>query len=65
MSGVRSARSSTAKRVHCAGSDITPVLPERGSVDLASEDRANRLTGVETYAIDPDMQMHCEATPLP
>ncbi|HEY9214338.1 MAG TPA: SDR family NAD(P)-dependent oxidoreductase [Ancylobacter sp.] len=40
--------------VYCADSDITPVLPEGGSVDLGSEDRANRLTGVEAYAIDPD-----------
>lgn len=40
--------------VYCADSDITPVLPEGGSVDLGSEDRVNRLTGVEAYAIDPD-----------
>lgn len=40
--------------VYCADSDITPVIPKGGSVDLGSEDRANRLTGVEAYAIDPD-----------
>lgn len=40
--------------VFCADSDITPVLPKSGSVDLASDDRLNRLTGVEAYAIDPD-----------
>jgi len=40
--------------VYCADSDITPVLPKGGSVDLGSEDRSNRLTGVEAYAIDPD-----------
>lgn len=39
--------------VYCADCDITPVLPESGSADLASEDRANRPTGVEAYAIDP------------
>jgi hypothetical protein len=39
--------------VYCADSDITPVLPEGGSVVLGSEDRANRLTGVEADAIDP------------
>ncbi|MDZ5454372.1 SDR family NAD(P)-dependent oxidoreductase [Labrys sedimenti] len=40
--------------VYCADSDITPVLPEGDAVNLGSEDRANRLTGVEAYAIDPD-----------
>jgi NAD(P)-dependent dehydrogenase (short-subunit alcohol dehydrogenase family) len=39
--------------VFCADSDITPVLPEGGSRDL-SEDRTNRGTGVEAYAVDPD-----------
>lgn len=39
--------------VYCADSDITPVLPKSGSIDLATDDRANRLTGVEAYAIDP------------
>jgi NAD(P)-dependent dehydrogenase (short-subunit alcohol dehydrogenase family) len=39
--------------VYCADSDITPVLPEGGSSDL-TEDRTNRGTGVEAYAIDPD-----------
>ena len=39
--------------VYCADSDITPVLPKSGSVDLATDDRLNRLTGVEAYAIDP------------
>jgi NAD(P)-dependent dehydrogenase (short-subunit alcohol dehydrogenase family) len=38
--------------VFCADSDITPVLPEGGSRDL-TEDRANRGTGVEAYAVDP------------
>lgn len=41
--------------VFCADSDITPVLPKSGTVDLASDDRLNRLTGVEAYAIDPDV----------
>lgn len=40
--------------VFCADSDITPVLPEAGSVDLATDDRINRGTGVQAYAIDPD-----------
>ena len=40
--------------VFCADSEITPVLPKSGAVDLASDDRLNRLTGVEAYAIDPD-----------
>lgn len=40
--------------VFCADSDITPVLPVGGSPDLATEDRANRGTGVQAYAIDPD-----------
>jgi NAD(P)-dependent dehydrogenase (short-subunit alcohol dehydrogenase family) len=39
--------------VYCADSDITPVLPASGSVDLGTEDRSKRLTGVEAYAIDP------------
>jgi NAD(P)-dependent dehydrogenase (short-subunit alcohol dehydrogenase family) len=39
--------------VFCADSDITPVLPEGGTRDL-TEDRTNRGTGVEAYAIDPD-----------
>lgn len=39
--------------VFCADSDITPVLPAGGSSDL-TEDRANRGTGVEAYAVDPD-----------
>ncbi len=40
--------------VYCADSDVIPVLPQGGSVNLGSEDRANRLTGVEAYAIDLD-----------
>ena len=40
--------------VFCADSDITPVLPEGGSPDLATEDRSTRGTGVQAYAIDPD-----------
>jgi len=40
--------------VFCADSDITPVLSESGSPDLATEDRTNRGTGVQAYAIDPD-----------
>jgi NAD(P)-dependent dehydrogenase (short-subunit alcohol dehydrogenase family) len=39
--------------VYCADCDITPVLPKGGDVDLATEDRSRRLTGVEAYAIDP------------
>jgi len=39
--------------VFCADSDITPVLAEGGSSDL-TEDRANRGTGVQAYAIDPE-----------
>ncbi|WP_234050511.1 MULTISPECIES: hypothetical protein [unclassified Xanthobacter] len=39
--------------VFCADSDITPVLPEGGTRDL-TEDRTNRGTGVEAFAIDPD-----------
>jgi NAD(P)-dependent dehydrogenase (short-subunit alcohol dehydrogenase family) len=38
--------------VFCADSDITPVLPEGGSFDL-TEDRTNRGTGVQAYAVDP------------
>jgi NAD(P)-dependent dehydrogenase (short-subunit alcohol dehydrogenase family) len=38
--------------VYCADSDITPVLPEGGSFAL-TEDRANRGTGVQVYAVDP------------
>jgi NAD(P)-dependent dehydrogenase (short-subunit alcohol dehydrogenase family) len=38
--------------VYCADSDITPVLPEGGSFTL-TEDRANRGTGVQAYAVDP------------
>ncbi|MFC3674455.1 SDR family NAD(P)-dependent oxidoreductase [Ferrovibrio xuzhouensis] len=37
--------------VYCADSDITPVLPEGGSFAL-TEDRANRGTGVQAYAVD-------------
>lgn len=40
--------------VFCADSDITPVLPEGGSPDLATEDRSGRGTGVQAYAIDPE-----------
>ncbi|MGS0891009.1 SDR family NAD(P)-dependent oxidoreductase [Burkholderia stagnalis] len=40
--------------VFCADSDIAPVLPEGGSVELATDDRINRGTGVQAYAIDPD-----------
>lgn len=40
--------------VYCADSDITPVLPKSGAVDLDTEDRVTRLTGVEAYAIDGD-----------
>ncbi|WP_202034351.1 hypothetical protein [Ewingella americana] len=40
--------------VYCADSDITPVLPDGGSVDLDGEDRSKRQVGVETYAIDPN-----------
>ncbi|CCB63410.1 MULTISPECIES: SDR family NAD(P)-dependent oxidoreductase [unclassified Hyphomicrobium] len=39
--------------VFCADSDITPILPEGGSSDL-TEDRANRGTGVQAYAVNPD-----------
>lgn len=39
--------------VYCADSDITLVLPEGDAVNLGTEDRSNRLTGVEAYAIDP------------
>lgn len=39
--------------VYCADCDITPVLPKIDPVDVSTEDRANRLTGVEAYAIDP------------
>lgn len=39
--------------VYCADSDITPVLPKSVAVDLATDDRLKRLTGVEAYAIDP------------
>lgn len=39
--------------VYCADSDITPVLPEGGSFAL-TEDRANRGTGVQAYAVDPE-----------
>lgn len=38
--------------VFCADSDITPVLPQGNGVDLSTEDRSRRLTGVEAYAID-------------
>ena len=38
--------------VYCADSDITPLLPEGGSFAL-TEDRANRGTGVQAYAVDP------------
>ncbi|AXS40102.1 SDR family NAD(P)-dependent oxidoreductase [Breoghania sp. L-A4] len=40
--------------VYCADSDITPMIPKGGSVDLGTEDRSKRLIGVEAYAIDPD-----------
>jgi NAD(P)-dependent dehydrogenase (short-subunit alcohol dehydrogenase family) len=40
--------------VFCADSDVTPVLPEGGSLDLSTEDRASRGTGVHAYAIDSD-----------
>lgn len=39
--------------VFCADSDITPVLAEGASPDLATEDRSRRGTGVQAYAIDP------------
>lgn len=39
--------------VFCADSDITPVLPEGGSINMATDDRVNRGTGVQAYAIDP------------
>ncbi|MCE9649029.1 MAG: SDR family NAD(P)-dependent oxidoreductase [Parvibaculum sp.] len=39
--------------VFCADSDIAPILPEGGSRDL-TEDRANRGTGVQAYAVDKD-----------
>ncbi|AEA61131.1 SDR family NAD(P)-dependent oxidoreductase [Burkholderia gladioli] len=39
--------------VFCADSDITPVLPEGDSPDPATEDRSNRGTGVQAYAVDP------------
>lgn len=39
--------------VFCADCDITPVLSENDSVDLASEDRSKRIPGVHAYAIDP------------
>lgn len=37
--------------VFCADSDITPILPDVDSFDL-SEDRTNRGTGVQAYAVD-------------
>jgi Dehydrogenases with different specificities (related to short-chain alcohol dehydrogenases) len=39
--------------IYCADCDITPVLPPREAVTLATEDRSRRLVGVEAYAVDP------------
>ncbi|MGY2292522.1 SDR family NAD(P)-dependent oxidoreductase [Pseudomonas sp. SDO528_S397] len=38
--------------VFCADSDITPVLPEGSSPNLTTEDRTNRGTGVQAFAVD-------------
>ncbi|RAS59126.1 NAD(P)-dependent dehydrogenase (short-subunit alcohol dehydrogenase family) [Vibrio diazotrophicus] len=40
--------------VFCADSDITSVLPDSESPDLATENRANRDSGVQAYAIEPN-----------
>lgn len=40
--------------VFCADADITSVLPDSDFPNLATEDRTNRGTGVQAYAIDPN-----------
>ncbi|TCN86804.1 SDR family NAD(P)-dependent oxidoreductase [Shewanella fodinae] len=40
--------------VFCADADITSVLSDSDSPNLATEDRTNRGTGVQAYAIDPN-----------
>ena len=41
--------------LYCADSDITAVLPEGDAANLGTEDRSKRLTGVEAYAINPQL----------